>query len=83
MEVLFRLAFAAIPCDDRHTAATQFRKAFDTSWWATILHNGVDYEELGGDYLDILQPRRLPHFLVQRLESLGPADTLHSLDQTA
>jgi hypothetical protein len=37
------------------------------------------YHELGHDYLDKLQPRRLTHYLVKRLESLGHKVTLAPL----
>ena len=36
-----------------------------------MLRDGVDYQELGPDYLDKLQPLRLTTYLVKRLESLG------------
>jgi len=42
-----------------------------------------DYQELGSDYLDKLQPQRLTHYLVKRLESLGHRVTLASVDQAA
>ena len=48
-----------------------------------MLRDGVDYQELGSDYLDKLQPQRLTHYLVKRLESLGHAVTLQPLDQAA
>jgi len=41
------------------------------------------YHELGHDYLDKLQPRRLTHYLVKRLESLGHKVTLAPVDQAA
>jgi transposase len=44
-----------------------------------MLKDGVDYHELGHDYLDKLQPRRLTHYLVKRLESLGHKVTLAPL----
>jgi hypothetical protein len=48
-----------------------------------ILREGVTYKELGPDYLDKLQPLRLAHYLVKRLESLGHKVTLTPLDQAA
>jgi len=36
-----------------------------------VLRDHVDYYELGHDYFDKLQPRRLTNYLVKRLESLG------------
>ena len=36
-----------------------------------MLKDGAEYRELGPDYLDKLQPQRLTHYLVKRLESLG------------
>jgi hypothetical protein len=48
-----------------------------------MLHEGVDYRELGPDYLDKLQPLRLTHYLVKRLESLGHQVTLTPIDQAA
>ena len=36
-----------------------------------MLRDGAEYRELGHDYLDKLQPQRLTHYLVKRLESLG------------
>jgi transposase len=36
-----------------------------------VLRNGVEYKELGHDYLDKLHPQRLTTYLVKRLESLG------------
>lgn len=36
-----------------------------------MLRNGVDYNELGNDYFDKLQEKRLTKYLVKRLESLG------------
>ena len=41
-----------------------------------MLREGVDYRELGDDYLDKLQPQRLTRYLVKRLESLGHKVTL-------
>ena len=48
-----------------------------------LLHDGVDYKELGHDYLDKLQPQRLTTYLVKRLESLGHKVTLTHDDQAA
>jgi transposase len=48
-----------------------------------ILRDGVDYKELGRDYLDKLQSRRLTHYLVKRLESLGHEVTLRPVDRAA
>jgi len=41
-----------------------------------MLRGGEDYQELGHDYLDKLQPHRLTRYLVKRLESLGHEVTL-------
>jgi hypothetical protein len=43
----------------------------------------VDYQELGHDYLDKLQPHRLKRYLVKRLESLGHQVTLEAVDRAA
>ncbi len=48
-----------------------------------VLRNGLDYRELGQDYLDKLQPRRLTTYLVKRLESLGHKVTLAPAEQAA
>jgi len=48
-----------------------------------MLRDGVDYRELGPDYLDKLQPQRLTTYLVKRLESLGHKVTLTPNDQAA
>lgn len=48
-----------------------------------MLKNGVDYHELGHDYLEKLQPQRLTHYLVKRLESLGHQVTLNPLNRAA
>jgi transposase len=48
-----------------------------------MLRDGVNYQELGPDYLDKLQPHRLTHYLVKRLESLGHKVTIAPLDQAA
>ena len=41
-----------------------------------MLRDGVDYHELGHDWLDRLEPRPLTRYLVKRLESLGHTVTL-------
>lgn len=48
-----------------------------------MLKDGVDYQELGHDYLDKLQPQRLTHYLVNRLEPLGHQVTLRPVDRAA
>jgi len=48
-----------------------------------MLKDGVDYQELGHDYLDKLQPQRLTHYLAKRLESLGHKVTLRPVDRAA
>ena len=48
-----------------------------------MLRDGVDYQELGADYLDKLQPQRLTRSLVKRLESLGHKVTITPLDRAA
>jgi hypothetical protein len=48
-----------------------------------MLKNGGDYQELGRDYRDKLQPQRLTHHLVKRMESLGQNVTLRPKDQAA
>jgi transposase len=48
-----------------------------------ILRDGVDYKELGHDYLNKLQSHRLTHYLVKRLESLGHEVTLRPVDRAA
>ena len=48
-----------------------------------MLRDGIDYHELGPDYLDKLQSRRLTHYLVKRLESLGHQVTLNPVNQAA
>jgi transposase len=48
-----------------------------------LLKDNVDYHDLGHDYLDKLQPRRLTHYLVKRLEGLGHKVTLTPVDQAA
>jgi hypothetical protein len=44
---------------------------------------GQDYQELGHDCLDQLQPQRLTRYLVKRLESLGHEVILRSVDPAA
>ena len=46
-----------------------------------MFRKGVDYQELGHDYLDKLQPQRLTRYLVKRLESLGHQVTLQPVNQ--
>jgi hypothetical protein len=48
-----------------------------------MLRDGVDYQRLGHDYLDKLQPQRLTRCLVKRLESLGHQVTLNQVDCAA
>jgi len=48
-----------------------------------MLKNGVDYQELGSDYLDKLRCHRLTHYLVKRLQSLGHEVTLTPLNRAA
>ena len=48
-----------------------------------MLKEAVDHQELGSDYLDKLQPQRLTHYLVKRLESLGHQVTLAPVDRAA
>jgi transposase len=48
-----------------------------------MLKDGVDYHELGHDYLDKLQPQRLTRYLVKRLESLGHEVILRPVDRAA
>ncbi|MEO6434962.1 MAG: hypothetical protein ABIP55_04275, partial [Tepidisphaeraceae bacterium] len=36
-----------------------------------MLKEGMDYQELGHDYLDKLEPQRLTRYLVKRLQALG------------
>lgn len=37
----------------------------------TMLRDGTDYQELGGDYFDRLQPQRTAQSLIRRLDKLG------------
>src|SRR4051812_20035413 len=48
-----------------------------------LLKNGTDYQELGGDFFERLDPERLTHNLVRRLEKLGHKVTLESKDDAA
>lgn len=48
-----------------------------------ILRAGVNYQELGPDYLDRLQYHRLTHYLVKRLEALGHQVKLSPVDRAA
>ncbi len=48
-----------------------------------MLKEGMDYQELGHDYLDKLEPQRLTRYLVKRLQSLGHEVTLRPVDQAA
>jgi transposase len=43
-----------------------------------LKHKDVQYEDLGGDFFDRLQPERLRRYLVRRLQSLGYDVTLKS-----
>jgi transposase len=43
-----------------------------------VLKKGVPYKELGGDYLERLEPERLTRQLVRRLEQLGHKVTLEA-----
>jgi hypothetical protein len=42
------------------------------------VEKGVPYEELGGDYLERLEPERLTRQLVKRLEQMGHKVTLEA-----
>lgn len=48
-----------------------------------MLSRGVDYCELGHDYLDKLRPQHLTNYLVKRLESLGHKVILTPNEQVA
>ena len=39
---------------------------------------GTSYADLGGDFFDRLEPERLTHYYVKRLEGLGHKVTLES-----
>lgn len=43
-----------------------------------LLKNGTEYRELGGDYFERLDPKRLTNSLVRRLEKLGHKVTLEA-----
>jgi hypothetical protein len=43
-----------------------------------VLKKGLPSQELGGDYLDRLEPERLTRQLVRRLEQLGHQVTLNA-----
>lgn len=43
-----------------------------------VLKKGVPYEDLGGDYLERLEPERLTRQLLRRLEQLGHKVTLEA-----
>lgn len=47
------------------------------------MRNGLDFRELGQDYLHKLRPQRLTTYLVKRLESLGNKATLAPAEQAA
>jgi len=48
-----------------------------------MLKEGMDYQELGHDYLDKLEPQRLTRYLVKRLQALGHEVALRPVDQAA
>jgi transposase len=48
-----------------------------------VLKHGTTYQELGGDFLERLEPERLTRQLVQRLEKLGHQVTLQPKDDAA
>jgi transposase len=48
-----------------------------------LLKHGVTYRELGGDFLERLEPERLTRQLVQRLEKLGHKVTLEPKEDAA
>ena len=48
-----------------------------------MLRDGVNYKELGHDFLDKLHPHRLAHYLVKRLEALGNIVTITPCDKAA
>ena len=48
-----------------------------------MLKEGMDYQELGHDYLDKLELQRLTRYLVERLQSLVHEVTLRPVDQAA
>jgi hypothetical protein len=48
-----------------------------------ILKSKADYKELGGDYFDKINPKRLAPYLVKRLENLGYAVDLSPRQKAA
>jgi hypothetical protein len=48
-----------------------------------MLQSDVEYQDLGVEYLDRLEPERLRRYLVQRLERLGYRVTLTTQDEAA
>ena len=48
-----------------------------------MLKSDVEYQDLGVEYLDRLDPERLRRYLVQRLEGLGYQVTLTTQDEAA
>jgi transposase len=48
-----------------------------------LLKNGTTYTELGGDFLESLEPEHLPRPLIKRLEKLGHKVTLEPKDDAA
>ncbi len=48
-----------------------------------LLKNGTTYDELGGDFLERLEPERLTRQLVQRLEKLGHKVSLEPKEDAA
>lgn len=48
-----------------------------------VLRDGVNYKELGPNYLDKLHEHRLKHYLGKRLESLGHHVTLTPIEDAA
>ena len=48
-----------------------------------LLKNGTDYQERGSDFFERLDPERLTHNLVRRLEKLGHKVTLEKKDDAA
>jgi hypothetical protein len=48
-----------------------------------MLMSDVEYQDLGVEYLDRLEPERLRRYLVQRLERLGYRVNLTTQDEAA
>jgi transposase len=48
-----------------------------------LLKNGTEYQELGGDFFERLDPERLTHNLVRRLQKLGHKVTLEKKENAA